>query len=170
VTQLVEPSLRHTAFLKVAYPCWTIVSVVCIWGRANSVEHPDVTFATSLLSPLLEHAGCAHMPLTQALIGFTTESAVLPAPTKMGRRRFGARQPEISGSFPMLINVFMHPIENEFADTKPARAMIVVRRNIIVGKFERTTGGTVQRCRAAGVEPASEIAVSQESPCSVRFR
>ena len=28
----------------------------------------------------------------------------------------------------------------------------------------------VKLVEAAGVEPASEIAVSQESPCSVRFR
>jgi hypothetical protein len=28
----------------------------------------------------------------------------------------------------------------------------------------------LQLVEAAGVEPASEIAVSQESPCSVRFR
>jgi len=72
------------------------------------------------------------MALSQLSTGVTTESPVVPAPTKMGRRRFGARQPEIVGSFPMFINVLIHPIENEFADTKPARAMIVVRRNIIV--------------------------------------
>jgi len=28
----------------------------------------------------------------------------------------------------------------------------------------------IELVEAAGVEPASEIAVSQESPCSVRFR
>ncbi len=37
-------------------------------------------------------------------------------------------------------------------------------------QLKRTQINNLLLVEAAGVEPASEIAVSQESPCSVRFR
>jgi len=125
----------------------TVLTVVWTPGSAHSAEHPAVTLLTRAVRAVSLQAGCAHMPDTQASTGLITESAPFPAPIKMGIRRLGARQLAISGLLATVINVLMHPIEYEFADTKPTRAMIVVRRNIMLGRRdeERTPFNGVKK-------------------------
>jgi len=72
-----------------------------------------------------------------------TESGPFPRPTKMGMRREGCKQVPTSGFCPIATKVFIHPIENEFADAKPARAVIRTARNIV---FSTDIIKPVQRC------------------------
>jgi len=74
----------------------------------NSVLHPVVMLVTTADRVALEQAGCAHRPLSQLLMGSTTEVSFPAVANEM--RADGLRQ-EASGLARMFVNEVLHPLE-----------------------------------------------------------